>query len=202
MLTLTSQALRSDREMFEALERLLAWGRKYLPKWFDFYVWVAELQARGVVHFHLLLPHRIPKGMFRRLRGLWAEKYGMGPGSVDILKLKTGKGAASYLSKMARYVSKCERKPEGYRLGLDAEGMMTFDPWRVGRSGQPYERVRFHGRASDMSRAARALSEFVIKFSASWGAFPGLSLKGGSLFFNSAAEAEAVLIDWLSGPSP
>ena len=132
LLTFTTRDLRSDEEMRHRFDRLLMWGRKYLPEWFEFYVWVAELQARGVLHFHLLLPKRVPKGLFRRLRALWAENYGMGPGSVDIEQLRSGKGAASYMAKMVRYLRK---DPEVYRLGLDAEGHLSWEPWRVGRDG-------------------------------------------------------------------
>jgi hypothetical protein len=187
--------------MFEALHRLLVWGRKYLPQWFEFYVWVAELQARGVVHFHLMLPYRIPKGMFRRMRDLWAVKYEMGPGSFDILKLKTGKGAASYLGKMARYMSK--DRPPGYRLGLDGEGMMTFESWRLGRSGAPYERMTFHGRACDMSRTARILTVPLLVFDVVWGAFKGLSsIKGASFYFDSPGDAEAELVRMIASAGP
>jgi len=200
MLTLTSQTYRSDKEMGDALEKLLAWGRKYLPKWFSFYVWAAELQTRGVLHFHLLLPYRIPKGMFRRLRNLWAEKYEMGPGSVHILKLNTAKGAASYLSKMAGYVVK-GKSTNAYRPSIDAGGMVQFEPWRVNEKGVPYERIYFRGRASDMSREAREYSFPEIIFEAPWGAFPNLGIRGGSFYFDSPSEA----VEWLSnltGPSP
>src|SRR5690606_10376491 len=83
-LTLTSQHEKTDEEMRAALGRLLAWGRKYLGPWFAWYVWVAELQARGVLHFHVLLAQRVPKPLFFRLRRLWADTYGMGEGSVHI----------------------------------------------------------------------------------------------------------------------
>lgn len=192
MLTLTSQAVRSDQDMRDALQRLLAWGRKYLPQWFEFYVWVAELQARGVLHFHLLLPKRIPKGLFRRMRALWADKYGMGPGSVDIEKMRSGKGAAAYMGKMLRYLHKA---PSAFRVGLDGEGLLSWEPWRVGRNGEAYERVTFNGRGGDMSRAARVYAGVRVELWAAWGAFPALGLRGRSLFFDEPGKAE----DWLSG---
>jgi hypothetical protein len=199
MLTLTSQAERSDEEMGAALERLLSWGRKYLPRWFDFYVWVAELQQRGVLHYHMLLPYRIPKGLFRRLRDLWAVKYDMGAGSVDIKKMKSGKGAAKYVSKMAGYVSKLG-KPENYTVGLDGEGMLSFEPWRVGRNGQPYERMVFRGRACDLSRAARVYAGVVLRFEFDLGVFP--KLRGsGAVYFDTPADALAYLDKALSPPT-
>ena len=195
LLTFTSRDLRSDEEMRRKFDRLLMWGRKYLPGHFDFYVWVAELQARGVLHFHLLIPKRVPDGLFRRLRRLWAEVYGMGGGSVDIEKLRSGKGAASYMAKMVRYLRK---KPAAYRLGLDAEGCLSWEPWRVGRNGSVYERMLFRGRASDMSRLARNLSGVVIELAAPWGDFAGLTLRGRSWYFESPQEAEAFLTALLS----
>lgn len=199
MLTLTSQAARSDQEMRDALQRLLMWGRKYLPEWFEFYVWVAELQARGVLHFHLLLPKRIPKGMFRRMRSLWAEKYGMGAGSVDIEKMRSGKGAASYMGKMLSYLHK---RPSSYRLGLDGEGALSWEPWRVGRNGEAYERVEFHGRGGDMSRGARVYAGVRTELWADWGAFPALGLKGGSWFFEDPTKAEEYLSALLAREGP
>ena len=197
LMTFTSRDLRSDEEMREKFDRLLMWGRKYLPGHFEFYVWVAELQARGVLHFHLLVPKRVPPGMFRRLRRLWAEVYGMGPGSVDIEKLRSGKGAASYMAKMVRYLRK---RPDSYRVALDAEGYLSWEPWRVGRGGVAYERMRFRGRASDMSRLARNLSGVVIELAVAWGAFPALTVKGRSWYFETPEEAEEALKAMLDPP--
>lgn len=197
LLTLTSQAVRSDEEMRAAFQRFLMWGRKYLGAWFEFYVWVAELQARGVLHFHLLLPKRIPPALFKRMRRLWAETYGMGPGSVDIRKMRSGKGAARYLGKVVAYL----RKPAtAFRLQLDGEGLLSWEPWRVGRDGSAYERVTFRGRGGDMSRVARGYAAVRVEFAAEWGAFPGLGVRGWSVYCESPEEAEGLLADWLGPP--
>lgn len=197
MLTLTSQAVRSDEEMREAFQRFLTWGRKYLPDWFTFYVWVAELQARGVLHFHLLVPKRVPSQLFNRCRALWAESYGMGGGSFDAKEMRSGKGAAAYLGKVVAYL----RKPAtAFRVALDAEGHLSWEPWRVGRDGTIYARVTFRGRGGDLSRAARAYAGVRLEFAAAWGAFPGLGLRGWALYCESPEEAETLLAAWLSPP--
>lgn len=200
MLGLTSQAVRSDEEMRRHLASLLAWGRKYLGPWFEWYVLVSEDHQRGVLHFHLLLAKRIPRPLFKRLRHLWAVVYGMGAGSVDIEPVRTGaKGAAKYLSK---YLSKA---PTHHRVGLDGEGMLTFTPWRVSRhNGQPHVRDRFRGNPYQMSSAARYLTKPTVTFWAPVGAFPGLDgYHGTHNFYDHAAAAEAVLAASLeAGPGP
>lgn len=199
MLTFTSQELRSDADMRAAFQRLLMWGRKYLGPWFEFYVWVAQLQQRGVLHFHLLLAKRIPKALFKRMRALWADTYGMGPGSVDIVRLKSGKGAAAYMGRVMSYLDK---GPRAYRLGLDGEGSLSWESWPVGRNGEAYERVEFHGRGGDMSRAARVYAGVRVELWADWGAFPALPLVGRSWFMESPQAAEELLSHLLSGGSP
>ena len=197
LLTLTTQTPRSDDDMRAAFQRLLMWGRKSLPEWFEVYFWVAELQARGVLHFHLLLPKRIPKPLFRRIRALWAETYGMGGGSVDVERMRSGKGAARYLGKVVAYLRK---PPTAFRLALDAEGLLSWEPWRVGRDGSIYARVTFRGRGGDMSRAARAYAAVRLEVGLPWGAFPGLGLRGWALYCESPEEAEGLLASWLSPP--
>lgn len=190
MLGLTSQADRSDEDMRRALASLLAWGRKYLAPWFDWYVGVAEDQQRGVLHFHLLFSKRIPRPLFLRMRRLWVETYGMGDGSVDIDPIRTGaKGAAKYLSK---YLSKA---PTDYRVGVDGEGMLTFTPWRVSRhNGLPHVRDRFRGNPYQMSNAARYLTKPTTTFWAPVGAFPGLDgWHGTHWFYDDPETAETVL---------
>lgn len=183
MLTLTSQEIRTDEEMRAALQRFLAWGRKYLAAWFEWYVWVAELQARGVLHFHVLLARRVPNPLFLRLRRLWAETYGMGPGSVDIKRMRSGKGAAKYL---AKYVVKS-----------------AVDEPRYSRhTGERYVRERFRGNPAGMSQEARWGTRPAVLFWARWGTFAGLDRwHGGSMFFDSQAEAERGLAALLAVPS-
>lgn len=197
MVTLTTQAMRSDEEMHAARERFLAWGRKYLGQRFGWYVWAAELQARGVLHFHLLLDQRIPRGLFLRMRQLWAETYGMGVGSVDIKPIAFPKRAAKYLTK---YLAK---RPNAYRLGLDGEGMITSEPWqRNAKTGRMYERVEFGGNVYGMSKAARYGTRPVFEFAPIEGAFPRLEgWHGCVLFFDSLDEAMGFVLEHVNGSS-
>ena len=193
--TLTSQDDRTDDEMRAALQRLLSWGRKFAPRHFEHFAWVSDPQQRGVLHFHVLLlvPSDLPSGLFRRMRALWAEGYGMGAGSFDVKRLRSGKRAAAYMGKVLRYMGK-GGKAEGYRLGLDGEGALSWEPWRKSRhNGHWYERVEWRGRAMDMSRALRAFAGFEVELVAAWGAFRGLPLRGWSYFLDSPEEAVALL---------
>ena len=185
MITLTSKQLRSDGEMRVALGRLLSWLRECWRGWDGWYLWVAELHQRGVLHFHLLISERIPRPLFLRLRALWADGYGMGERSVHILHMRSGLGAAKYLSK---YLGK---RPSHYRPDLDAEGQLVFTPWPVSRhNGEPYVRDRFRGNPVGMSKIARAGTVPVVDFWAEVGAFPGLDgWHGVSRFFESAEDA-------------
>lgn len=190
--TLSSQALMSDEEFNKRLHSFLAWGRKYCPHIFKHYVAVPELQARGTLHAHLLLFKRVPSGLWRRMRDLWAVKYGMGPGSFDVKKMRSATRAAAYLSK---YLT--DKKPS-YRLSIDAEGMLTFEPWRVGRNGQVYERMTFRGNAYRISDALRLLALPIAEYHLPWGSPLALklscNLRGGVQFFDSSSKALA----WVS----
>ena len=200
MLTLTSLHDRSDEDMRQRFASFLAWGRKYLPQHFEHRLWRSDPQQRGVLHFHVLLlvPSRIPAGLFRRMRRLWAEVYDMGPGSVDVQWMRSAKGAASYMARAAAYLGK-QGGADGYRLGLDGEGMLSWEPWRKSRhNGQWYVRVEWRGRASDMSRALRAYAAVHVELAAEWGAFPMLGLNGRSWYFEDTATAERFLVALLS----
>jgi hypothetical protein len=186
-----------DRDFNKQVHAFLAWGRKYVPDVFKHYVVVFELHARGVLHAHMLLFKRVPKGLWRRMRNLWAEKYDMGPGSFDVSKkFRKASRAAAYVCK---YVT--DKKPV-YRTGLDAEGMITLEPWRVGRNGQPYERMKFQGNAYRVSDALRVLALPIAEYHLPWGSPLALklscNLRGGVQFFDSSAEALA----WVSANLP
>jgi hypothetical protein len=185
--TLSSRALMPDRDFNKVVNSFLAWGRKYLPEYFKDYVMVFELQARGTLHAHMLLFKRIPKGLWRRMRDLWAVKYDMGPGSFDVKHIRRPSRAAAYLCK---YLT--DKKPS-FRLGLDGEGMLGFEPWRVGRNGQPYERIKFHGNAYRVSDALRLLAVPVAEYHLPWGSPLALrlsvNLRGGVQFFTGPTEA-------------
>jgi hypothetical protein len=201
LLTLTSQAERSDTEMRACLARFLSWGRDACPEWFGWYVWVAEDQARGVLHFHLLVSRRIPKALFRRVRAMWCDHYGMGPGGVDVVKMRHGaKAAVTYLTK---YLAK---SPRSQAMRLDPDGTLQVEPWPVSRhTGEAYVRDRFRGNPYGMADAARYGAVPVTEFYAPWGAFPGLDGWHAGHVFHESSEAALGHLQALlgaSGPGP
>jgi hypothetical protein len=201
LLTLTSQEPRSDLEMRAALERLLAWGRKYVPAWFGWYVWVAEDQARGVLHFHVLVSRRIPRGLFRRVRALWCETYGMGPGAFDAKPLRHGaKAAVSYLCK---YLGK-QHTGEAFRL--DADGRLSLYTWPTSRhTGEPFVRDRFRGNAYGMSASARWATVPLAHFWLPVGASVGIDVHRARVTFHESGDAALVALGELLqavGPAP
>jgi hypothetical protein len=109
------------------------------------YVWVAEMQQRGVVHYHVLvwMPHgfRLPKPDDR---GWWAH------GST---KIEWARKCVGYL---AKYASKgmepdAPAFPKGIRIsgngGLDLEAKREFRWWRA-----PSEAREFLGPGADVRR--------------------------------------------------
>jgi hypothetical protein len=200
MYTLGNRPNLSDVEFNKRLNSFLAWGRKYVPHVFKYYVIVNELHARGVLHAHMILFKRVPKGLWRRMRALWAVKYEMGPGSFHArTKIRSPKRAAAYLTK---YLTD---KKSSYRLGLDGEGMVTHEKWRVGRNGQPYERMSFRGNAYRVSDALRYYALPIAEYHLPWGSPLALrlscNLRGGVQFFKSSDEALAWVTSNLpSGP--
>ncbi|MRR55331.1 MAG: hypothetical protein EG822_12625 [Deltaproteobacteria bacterium] len=77
------------------------------------YIWTAELQKNGNIHFHILLNTRFP------IKWL-SERWGQASNSVDVRSLKNAEHAARYISK---YVSKDENSViEGRRYYI-SEGL-------------------------------------------------------------------------------
>jgi hypothetical protein len=122
------------------------------------------------------------------MRDLWANHYEMGPGSFDTKTIRSPARAAAYLT---RYVTK--DSSGNFRVGLDASGMLTFEPWAVGRNGQPYERVAFRGNAYRVSAALRLLARPIAEYHVPWGSDIALklscNLKGGVQFWPSVSSA-------------
>ena len=177
MYTLTSQAEIDDAEFRRAFRRFLDWCRKRIPKAAEFYAWAVDLQARGVLHAHLLLLHKPPPKLWKRMRELWKLDYGMGPGSFDVKVLRRPDRAAGY---MVRYITRDH----------DDEGV------RVGRNGEVYQRVCWQGNAYGVSQGLRELAAPVTELALAWTVGPVLgavNLRGCVLFFASAEEAHAAL---------
>jgi hypothetical protein len=177
MYTLTSRDVLTDAEFKRRLLSFLAWGRKYCGPWFEHYVWVVDLQQRGVLHAHLLLFRRVPRGLWRRMRALWCETYGMGPGAFDVTSVRRASRAAAYL---VRYVTQDRR--EGVRFG---------------RNGEAYVREVFEGNAYGVSHALRFFARPITELRIAWGygsALDAVNLRGMVAFFASAEAAHT----WLS----
>jgi len=187
--------VRSDDEMRAALQTFLQAMRDAWRGWDGWYIWTAELQARGVLHFHVLVAERIPPPVYKRLRTLWADTYEMGGGSFDSKHMRSPKGAAKYLSK---YLTK---QPRTQTVSLDAEGRLVLRPWPVSRhNGQPYVRSRFRGNPYGMSQPARGGTKARTALHAPLGAFSGLlRWHGESFFFDSPDDAEAWLAAVVNG---
>lgn len=194
MLTFTVK--NSDDAIIKAnFEKLLSWARKYMADVFDFYVWVAELQVRGMLHYHLIVPHRLPHDMWTRLKELWAHKYDMG--FVKIERIRNAKSASAYIGKMAKYITKTANESDFMLEIVNSDGQAELVPWRVSKDGEIYERIEFRGRAYGLSAHARSLTLPILTFEIDWGVFPSLGLRGKSFFLDSAQNAERFLTSCL-----
>jgi hypothetical protein len=177
MYTLTSQAEIDDAEFRRAFRRFLDWCRKRVPKAAEYYAWTHDLQARGVLHAHLLLMHKPPPKLWKRMRDLWRIDYGMGPGSFDVKVLRKASRAAGYMS---RYMTR-DHTDEGVRIG---------------RNGEEYVRVSWQGNAYGVSQGLRQLAAHVTEVALAWTVGPVLgavNLRGCVLFFASPDEGHAAL---------
>jgi hypothetical protein len=175
--TLTSQAAITDEVFAHAMDRWLKWCRKWVPGAAERYVWVRDLQQRGVLHAHVLFFDWVPPELWDRMRRQWVEVYGMGPGSFDVARVRRPSRAAAYI---ARYITRHH----------DGEGV------RIGRNGKPYVRTRFRGNAYGMSQAIRALTFAITELALPWTTGPRLgavNLRGAVWFFDGPDEAHAAL---------
>ena len=184
--TLTTQHDMDDDEFRAMLGKFLAWCRKYVPKAAASYACTIDLQARGVLHAHLVLMHKPPPRLWARMRNLWKVKYDNGPGSFDIEVIRKPRRVAAYV---AKYVTR----------HYDDEGA------RIGRNGDEYRRLSFQGNAYRVSRGLRRLAEPVTELALAWTVGPALgavNLRGCVLFFDSPEKAHAALSAALTpGPS-
>lgn len=116
MVTLTYPDIRSIRECYRNLNTFLVWLRSIgIQK----YVWVAEMQERGALHFHLVLEDEKPVQKLwdklsvfldeattvtrPRIAFVWSRITGTGldgvKSSTRIERLRTEKGGRSYIGK-------------------------------------------------------------------------------------------------------
>lgn len=82
------------------------------------YVWVAELQENGNVHYHVLLNHRLP---IVWLTGLW----GQAKNSIDVRSINNINHASCYLRK---YMAKERSRIDGNRYGITQNLRETMRP--------------------------------------------------------------------------
>lgn len=149
LVTLTTGQTITDKEMRKYLKSWLSSARKYASDSICEYIIVSELQQRGALHFHILIFDEIPPSAYKRLRNLWADRYGHGSVSFDTKRLKLTKALPNYLGKAAGYLAKRGRY--------------------IGRNGKEYVRDVFEGNAYSISdelrKAALPVAEWEVSVS-------------------------------------
>lgn len=84
------------------------------------YVWVAELQDNGNIHFHVMLNHRLP---IRWLTRLWNQSSN----SIDVRPVNNKNHASCYIRK---YITKGEAVISGNRYGISQNLRETMKPMK------------------------------------------------------------------------
>lgn len=85
------------------------------------YVWVAELQESGNIHFHVLLNQRLPILWLTRL-------WGQAANSIDVRPVQNKNHAGCYLRK---YITKGVAPIEGNRYGISQNLRETMKPMKI-----------------------------------------------------------------------
>lgn len=104
---------------------------KRMRRYFGFnveYVWVAELQKRGAIHFHILLAEYLPKEFINKAWNSIVNKWMVEAHGETQLLLPNVKGvflAGSYITK---YISKEENKIHGNLYGVSASLRKIMKP--------------------------------------------------------------------------
>lgn len=84
------------------------------------YVWVAELQASGNIHFHVMLNHRLPIEWLTRL-------WNQAKNSIDVRPVQNKNHASCYLRK---YISKGKSTIIGNRYAISQNLRETMKPMK------------------------------------------------------------------------
>lgn len=111
--------IRHDFAKFR-LHRLLDALTKHCKRRYNeklLYVWVAELQKNGNIHFHILLNQRLPVAYYRKL---WTR------GNIDVQYINDNNHAVNY---MRKYMTKEDNAViQGNRYNICAELRETMKP--------------------------------------------------------------------------
>lgn len=113
-LTLTFKCAPTPSEAKAAFKRFTMRLRRNTPA--ASAVWRLELQARGAIHFHLIV-FNMPFVPQKRLQEVWTECTREERSIVDIRAVKGGRRVMSYMSK---YLAKIERGEGSSSLDTDA----------------------------------------------------------------------------------
>lgn len=90
------------------------------------YVWVAELQDSGNIHFHVLLNQRLPITWLTRL-------WGQAKNSIDVRPVQNKNHAGCYLRK---YITKGVAPIEGNRYGISQNLREAMKPMKLSTDGK------------------------------------------------------------------
>lgn len=163
----------TSREVYKScLRPLLQW----LVKTHNvrLYVWVAELQKRGQIHYHIVFPNFVNYQEIRNkwnylqlkagyLEGFQAKHGHIDPNSTDIHSMRKIRNAASYLVK---YMSKGPRKPKkGEEAAASDTPVMDGKIWDcclVLKSAKYFETLQYTS-LNDMVMAAVRKGKAVIE---------------------------------------
>lgn len=133
------------------------------------YVWRAEVQKRGALHFHMISTRYIPR---ERLRRIWSNalratgemkgftvKYGLkDTQGVNIKEVYSTEGAVKYIQKYLSKDSKGKRAIKGRQWGA-SDGLRAFKPLDLPVYTDGGDNSTWHKTAKLMRRALFALEQ-------------------------------------------
>jgi hypothetical protein len=157
----------SDYAAKRAFSRTLDKLKKY--KFITEYVWRAEVQKRGALHFHMISTRYIPR---ERLRRIWSnalratgemdgfkEKYGMKDNQgVNIKEVYSTEGAVKYIQKYLSKDSQGKRAIQGRQWGA-SDGLRNFKPLDLPVYTDDGEKSKWHKTAHLLRRALQAMEQ-------------------------------------------
>ena len=126
-LTLQSKQIHTDNEIKrECLQPFIANLKRVYGM--DNYIWVAETQDNGNIHFHLITQKYIDKKILQIEWNYYSNKLGYvdrsnskNPPSTDVKSIRNIQGAAGYITKYITKGEEGKRAIEGRLWGVDTE---------------------------------------------------------------------------------